>query len=113
MNKIKRSDHIQKILDKRNAFGNQYFTLVYLENNAKEHQFAVLVGKKLGNAVVRNYLKRKYRQLIRNHISDEVIFIRYDILIIPKIKSIDVEYAILEKQFKKIVVKLGELDVKK
>ncbi|MCL2520412.1 MAG: ribonuclease P protein component [Spirochaetaceae bacterium] len=41
--------------------------LVYNENNLPFCRFAVSVGKKNGNAVMRNTLKRKARESLRQH----------------------------------------------
>lgn len=62
----KRKDffHIYK---KGSRFKGRYFILVYLSNGLTSSRLAVVASKKIGNAVVRNQIKRQLRTLFRTH----------------------------------------------
>lgn len=46
----------------------RYFVLALLrDDHLSEFQFGLITGKKLGNAVVRNRLRRQLREIIRAH----------------------------------------------
>lgn len=66
-------------------FRGRHFHLVYLPNQLGFSRFAVVVGKKVGGAVLRNRIKRWLRELFRRNKSeiakpaDLVIIARRDI----------------------------------
>ena len=58
-----------------------FFILIYKSNNLSNSRFSIMATKKIGKAIVRNKVKRMFRELIREqmqHICDG-----YDIIIIP------------------------------
>ena len=79
--RVKKSSEIEMIIKKRQSKGNQHFVLYKYENHEISHfRFAVSVPKKYGNAVERNKMKRRIREII----SDSNIFDHYDIFIVVK-----------------------------
>lgn len=44
--------------------GNKFFFVFYSANNLNHSRFGITVGKKLGNAVLRNKYKRKIKSII-------------------------------------------------
>ncbi len=61
--RVKRNEDYSKIISKRNSVANQAF-IVYSMNNGLDHaRVGISVSKKLGNAVVRNKLKRQIRAM--------------------------------------------------
>jgi ribonuclease P protein component len=58
------------------------YKVIYRINNQTKDRFAVLVSRKLGNAVKRNKIKRYFRELFRQNILTCPPC--YDILIQPK-----------------------------
>ncbi len=63
--RIKKSKDIETILKKRKSSGNKYY-IIYMEKNIETNHFrlAMSVSKKLGNAVLRNRLKRQIKHVI-------------------------------------------------
>ncbi|MBE6156609.1 MAG: ribonuclease P protein component [Firmicutes bacterium] len=61
--KILFNDIIQ--IGKRNA--NKYFVICSVSKNEITNNFGIAVGKKIGNAVVRNKIKRQIRNIIDNN----------------------------------------------
>lgn len=61
--RIKKEKEFQAIIQKKQSFANRNF-VVYIAQNGDEDHFRVgiSVGKKIGNAVMRNRVKRQIRQ---------------------------------------------------
>lgn len=110
MDIIKKSNEIQKILNNRRVYGNYNFTIFVLPKKNEYGRFAVLVGKKLGKAVIRNYLKRKFRHLVR--LKKDSNLSNYDFVILPKQSAIKADFEKIDKQFQKIINELKEQDAK-
>jgi len=63
-------------------YKDKYFNLIYFPNNLNFSRMAIIVSKKVGNAVTRNKMKRWMRDLFRRN--KEFLKHNLDILIIVK-----------------------------
>ncbi len=103
--RVKKNQEIELILKEKKYCGNQYFTVYKKTNSETSHfRYAISVGKKIGNAVERNYLKRKIRaalQTLNIPLDNNV-----DIFIIARIKAKDLEFLDLVNQLKYLLIKL-------
>jgi len=61
---IKKNRDFKKILDQRKVFRNSYYNIYIERNLSQKNLFGFSVSKKLGNAVVRNKLKRQAKSII-------------------------------------------------
>ncbi|MBE6136810.1 MAG: ribonuclease P protein component [Erysipelotrichaceae bacterium] len=95
--RVKKSNEIEKILKEKKFSSNSYFS-VYKRNNPETSHFryAISVGKKLGNAVIRNKLKRQIRAVINELNID--LNRNTDVFIIAKVKILDISYQEMLKQ---------------
>ena len=89
VNIIKNSRDINKILNDRKCIRNKYYSIFLGENNEDTYRFAICVSKKIGNAVVRNKIKRQTKDIIDK---SNLIFKTnkdYVIIVSREINSID------------------------
>ena len=64
--RVKKSKEIEQILKNHRFSSSPYFTLYIKEQHETNHfRYAMSVGKKIGNAVVRNHIKRQIRAVLR------------------------------------------------
>ncbi len=62
--RIKKNEEFQAIIKKKKSIANQKYVIYYRNNN--EHlKVGISVSKKLGNAVVRNKIKRQMRMMVQ------------------------------------------------
>ncbi len=67
--RVKKSTEIEAIIKNKKYCSNRYFTVYQKENSETIHfRYAISVGKKIGNAVCRNKLKRQIRMIIQNFV---------------------------------------------
>lgn len=75
---------------------NHMFTIYFFKHKDSKHsRVGITVTKKLGNAVQRNKIKRRLKEIIRHHWT--CIPGGYDVIIVPKPKTTKSSYIDLEK----------------
>ena len=62
--RIKKNEDFQSIIKNRQSVVNQKF-VVYYRKNEEHLRVGISVSKKLGNAVVRNKIKRQVRMMVQ------------------------------------------------
>jgi len=64
---VKNNRDFERIIVKKSFVKNNDFVIYYEDNNIDKDRFGISVGKKIGNAVVRNYYKRIIRNICDKH----------------------------------------------
>ena len=78
-----------------------------LKNRQGMSRLGVTVSTKLGHAVVRNRVRRRFRELYRHHLAD--IKPGMDILMVARVRAADMPFGKLEKQYLSCLDQLGLL----
>ena len=100
---IKSHEQFNKIINCGNKIRSKYFVIFDMESKEKQPKFGIAVGKKIGNAVVRNKIKRQMRVIIDKN---KNLFQNYHYYIIMiKREYLDLDFCSLENEFIKIVGK--------
>lgn len=63
-NIVKESRDFSNTMNNGKKYWNEVLTIYILENNLDKYRFGISVSKKIGNAVVRNKIKRQLRSII-------------------------------------------------
>lgn len=106
--RIKKSDEIENVLKHGTKAYSKYFIVYKYYNNETTHfRFATSVGKKIGNAVVRNHTKRRIRAAIDTF---DLALKKMDVFIIAKPQVNDLEFSGYVEQIKYLLEKLHIID---
>ena len=61
---VKSHEEFNEIINKGNKIKGKYVYIFFKEKDFSKPNYGIAVGKKLGNAVVRNKFKRQFRNII-------------------------------------------------
>ncbi|MGT2934123.1 ribonuclease P protein component [Streptococcus catagoni] len=62
--RVKREKDFQAVFDKGESTANRKFVIYFLEKEQDHFRVGISVGKRIGNAVTRNAVKRKIRHVL-------------------------------------------------
>jgi len=89
------------ILKSNQYWKSKYFVIYMMRGETPNSRFGIAVGKKVGNAVIRNRLKRVYRSLIDNN---KLRFPKaFDYIIIVRNESLNASFDDLNKSIQKFL----------
>ena len=101
----KRADFVAANKGLRNA--RPGFVLLTLPNGGEGARYGITVTKKIGNAVVRNRMKRRFRELLREGLQERAIP-DHDHVLIGRFGGIERDFEIMRAELVKALVKAGE-----
>lgn len=93
--RVKKNKDIESILKTHRYASCPYFTLYYKKQNETDHfRYAMSVGKKIGNAVVRNKIKRQIRAVVRK----VSVIPSVDVFIVARGKVLELDFSRMETE---------------
>lgn len=107
-NRIRKNEEFQEIIRLRQSVANACFVMYCRKNDKEQTRIGISVSKKLGNAVIRNKIKRQVRSLVQETIDLNSNF-DYIIIVRNKYLSINYDQGIKEMQYllKKMKKRMG------
>lgn|SRR5690625_3849465 len=102
--RIKANKEFQYIFKHGKSFANRQLVIYYMEKQAQTHfRIGLSVGKKIGNAVDRNRIKRYLREAFNEY--KDKIKPTFDIIIIARKPSKTMNYHEIKKSLQHLLMK--------
>ncbi len=95
--RIKKKSEFLLLYKQGRRYKGEHFSLIYLPNNLLFSRFAVVVSRKVGDAVDRNKIKRWLRELFRRN--KELLKNPMDIIVIPKKDIMELSWSFIRKEY--------------
>lgn len=102
-NIVKKSEDFNRIIKKRQGKVSKYF-IINKEKNNEHTKFGITFTKHIGNAVTRNKLKRRIKNIIDNN--KQIYEKQTTYIIIAKKSTLDLSYQELEKELTSLFQKI-------
>ncbi|MGL6105684.1 ribonuclease P protein component [Romboutsia sp.] len=103
---LKKDSDFRKVYKHGKSFANKYLVMYILENKSDSSRVGISVSKKVGNAIIRNKIRRRIKEAYRLNI-DENVKDGYDIIFIARVSSKEINYKDIEKSIRHLVKKAG------
>lgn len=95
-NRLTKREYFDKVYRHGKSAANHQFVLYYMPRQDQESfRLGVSVSKKLGNAVVRNRIRRVMKEIVR--LNEARFPAGYDLIVIARKPVVDMSYQELEK----------------
>ncbi len=96
--RVRKNEDFGRIISKKKSVANQAFVIYFLKNDIDHYRVGISVSKKLGNAVVRNKVKRQVRMLVNDIFSCQQDM-DYIIIVRNKFLSLDYKQKVKEMNY--------------
>lgn len=92
--RLRKNIEFKRVYNKGKNYWNRNLILYVRKNGLEETRLGITITKKIGNAVIRNKIRRRMKEIYRlNH---ERVKPSYDLIFIPKKNVVDLSYKELE-----------------
>lgn len=99
-----RTDYL-KVQRSGQKVGGRYLIILSMDNSLPASRFGITVSRKTGNAVTRNRIKRRIRELQR--LNRDKVVTGKDIVVIATRKASGAGFKGLEEEYKALMIKAG------
>jgi len=106
-NRLRERKEFKRVYRRGKSKANDTLVLYFLPNKLEVTRIGFSVSKKIGNAVERNRVKRRLREICRENISS--IKPGYDIILIARQKIKGIGYQLIEVKLLKLIERVGLL----
>ena len=102
---LKKSEDFNRVKREGKRIATGFFNLVSCTSSLGHTRIGIVVGRRFGNAVVRNRGKRIFRELVRN--TDTPLVTGHDIIIFPKPSALTLDHRNLYKTWMQTLMRQG------
>jgi ribonuclease P protein component len=103
--RIRKKKEFSELYKRGRCARGKYFNLIYLPNSLSHSRMAVVASKKVGNAVHRNKIRRRVRELFRRN--KGLLKSPLDMLLIAKKEIRSATWAVLRDEYVAAVQAIG------
>lgn len=107
--RLRKNLEFKKVYSSRNNYWNRNLILYKRKNNSENTRIGFSISKKVGNAVIRNKIKRRMKEICRLNLYRTKS--GYDLIFIPKKNVVDISFKELESALIHILKISNMLDV--
>lgn len=100
-------NHIFRRLYHTSGFADGYLVLYARKNRSSENRVGITVSKKLGKAHVRNFVRRRLREIYRLH--EDKFQPGWDIVVVARTKAVNADFERLTQSYLGLAKKAGIL----
>jgi len=93
------------VYEKGRKIQSRTFVLYAMENDLPFHRLGITVSKKIGNAVARNRVKRRIREVFRREKPAHLPSM--DLVVNARKSAVQVEFAALREELRSVLNRLG------
>ena len=110
--RIKKNEEFSKVFNEGKSVANRQFVLYELKKEGQTHfRIGLSVSKRIGNAVVRNRIKRLIREWFQQH--TEKLLQDRDYVIIARKPTAEMDYTEVEKSLLHVAKRAGVLGIER
>lgn len=102
---LKQNHEFRRLYNKGKSAVSPFFAIYCRKTGRPYSRLGITTGVKLGNAVKRNFVRRRIRELYRTN--EEAFLPGYDVVVVARTRAIFGCYADLEHSFLQLMKKLG------
>lgn len=102
---LKQNHEFRRLYNRGKSAVSPYFAIYCRKTGRDYSRLGITTGVKLGNAVKRNFVRRRIRALYRTN--EAGLQPGYDIVVVARTRAIFGRYADLERSFRQLTRKLG------
>lgn len=102
---LKQNHEFRRLYNKGKSAVSPYFVVYCRKTGRDQSRLGITTGVKLGNAVKRNFVRRRIRELYRTN--EEKFLPGFDIVVVARTRAIFGRYRDLERNFLQQMKKLG------
>ena len=101
---LKQNHEFRRLYQKGKSAVSPYFAVYCRKTGRPQSRLGITTGVKLGNAVKRNRVRRRIRELYRTN--EHRFSSGYDIVVVARTRAIFARYSELERSFLRLMKKL-------
>ena len=105
METLKKSKEFKKVYSKGNSYATKYLVLYEFNKNKGNNRYGFSISKKIGNAVVRNKLRRRLKAIIRKLEDKKNLPEGYDFIFIARKPVTRLNFQQIKKDVNKLFKK--------
>ncbi|MEG1790197.1 MAG: ribonuclease P protein component [Oscillospiraceae bacterium] len=102
---LKKNYEFRRLYQRGKSFARPCLVVYFRRNGSTENRLGITVSNKVGNAVTRNHVRRRLREIYR--LSEAQLKRGLDIVIVARIRGANADYAVLERDYLAACAKLG------
>ena len=104
---LKKNYEFRRLYSKGRCFGNSYLVVYSRKINSPKNRLGITVGKKIGNAVHRNRLRRRIRESYR--LMEPEMQTGFEIVVVGRSRASGCDYQHIDSSLRKLLAKHGIL----